>query len=276
MSREAWLEAHAYLRPLATFCAEVESAAKGATGAGAPLEALPSWDEYASDFREGVPLLQSGDAAIDLEPAGRAIVALVEKLAARSLPEKSAEMRALHDELRRNLDAPQRVVAWLLGEESLEPSTPGLLRYVGWTATARWLRPIVSAFATWRDDERWLRGYCPTCGSPPAMAQLVGVDPGRIRYLACGRCTTRWRYVRTACPFCSNDSQRLAVVAIEGEARLRIDSCESCRGYLKTYIGQGEEEFFLSDWTSLHLDVIATDRGLIRMAGSLFDLESAQ
>ena len=31
---------------------------------------------------------------------------------------------------------------------------------------------------------------------------------------------------------------------------------------------------FLADWTSLHLDVIARDRGLKRLAGSLFDFDS--
>jgi hypothetical protein len=30
-------------------------------------------------------------------------------------------------------------------------------------------------------------------------------------------------------------------VTIEGEAGLRIDHCESCGGYLKTYDGQGNE-----------------------------------
>ena len=39
---------------------------------------------------------------------------------------------------------------------------------------ARFLAPVVSAFDAWRDEERWLRRYCPTCGEPPAMAQLVG------------------------------------------------------------------------------------------------------
>ncbi len=139
---------------------------------------------------------------------------------------------------------------------------------------ARYLRPVVEAFAHWRDEERWLRNYCPTCGSAPAMAQLVGVDTGRMRFLSCGCCGTRWQYTRTGCPFCQSDSQRLASVAVEGEAGLRIDYCESCRGYLKTYDGQGNEAILLSDWTSLHLDVVAHDRGLKRLAASLYEINS--
>jgi FdhE protein len=104
------------------------------------------------------------------------------------------------------------------------------------------------------------------------MAQLVGIDPGRLRLMVCGQCATRWRYGRTACPFCETASHRLASLGLEGEAGLRIDYCESCRGYLKTYAGQGDERVLLADWTSVHLDVLAISRGLIRRAASLYDL----
>jgi len=138
---------------------------------------------------------------------------------------------------------------------------------------ARHLRPVVNAFAGWREEERWLRNYCPTCGSRPGMAQLVGTDPGRLRLLCCGCCKTRWRYRRTGCPFCENpNDHRLAVLAVEGEGGLRIDYCESCHGYLKTYNGEGSENVLLADWTSIHLDIIAHDRGLIRSAASLYRL----
>ena len=138
---------------------------------------------------------------------------------------------------------------------------------------ARYLRPVVNAFDGWRDEDRWLRRYCPTCGSLPAMAQLVGADPGRKRLLSCGCCGTRWQFKRTGCPFCETDAQRLASVTIEGEGGLRIDHCESCGGYLKTYDGQGNEALLLSDWSSLHLDLIAHDRGLKRLAASLYEFE---
>ena len=77
----------------------------------------------------------------------------------------------------------------------------------------------------------------------------------------------------TGCPFCEpTDDHRLSVVAVDGEGGLRIDYCERCRGYLKTYNGAGSENLLLADWTSLHLDVLARDRGLTRMAASLYEL----
>jgi FdhE protein len=196
---------------------------------------------------------------------------LAAELAGRDLPPSLAdELRTV----RAGFNA-TRIVDRLL--EEADPGVPGsgLLRYLGWTAAARFLRPVVHAFGRWRDEERWLRNYCPTCGSGPAMAHLAGIDPERLRLLFCGHCATRWRYRRTSCPFCEADTHRLAVVAFEGERRLRIDYCEACKGYLKAYVGEGQEATFLADWTSLHLDIIALDRGLKRLAASLYDLPAA-
>ena len=63
----------------------------------------------------------------------------------------------------------------------------------------------------------------------------------------------------------------MTVLAIEGEGGLRIDHCKKCRGYLKTFNGTGSEDIMLADWSSLHLDILAMDRGLERRARSLYD-----
>jgi FdhE protein len=271
MTRDDWLRAHAYLQPLATLDAQIDAVLSAIVMEG---PAIPSWDAYAADFGAGVPLLASVEAAVELEPLATAVGSLVEGLAASVLPGTLAlETERLSAELRADPRAPLRAVEWLLGDEAFAPSSPGLLRFLGWRASARCLEPLVWKFRDWRDEERWLRSYCPTCGSKPAMAQLVGVDPGRKRFLACGCCRTRWQYNRTRCPFCERDEQRLAVVALEGEAGLRIDSCGPCKAYLKTLEGEGDAEFLLSDWTSLHVDVLARDRGLERLATSLYELE---
>jgi FdhE protein len=267
---DAWLQRHSYLRSVADWSSQVDAAA---TKLRAPEPELPVWDDYAGDYLEGIPLLQSASAPVEFEPVGVLTVSLVGSLATAAVAGKPGEeIQSLDRQLRREANAESRVTGWLLGDDSWTPSSPGLLRYLGWAAAARYLRPILAAFAVWRDEERWLRGYCPTCGAAPAMAQLAGKDPGRKRMLSCGRCRTRWQFSRTACPFCEADAQRLATLAIEGEGGLRIDHCESCLGYLKTYDGEGNESLLLSDWSSLHLDVLARDRGWKPAAASLFDL----
>jgi FdhE protein len=272
MTTDQWLEAHAYLRPVADLAAQVERAAGGIDVEDARV---PDWDDYRADYAAGVPLLSSGAAAVEVEPGGRTAATLLGRMASAGPAAFAAELRALDAALGREAQPAARIAEFLLGDASLAPPFPGLLRYLGWTAMALFLRPVVSAYGGWRDEQRWLRRYCPTCGSLPAMAQLVGVDPGRMRLLSCGCCGTRWQFGRTACPFCEADTQRLASVTFEGESGLRIDHCASCGGYLKTYDGQGDEALLLSDWSSLHLDLVAHDRGLKRLASSLYDFEPA-
>jgi len=270
VTAESWLERHPYLEPVGRLHGRVEEVLAGLTAPDLPV---PGWDAYLDDFLGGVPVLGSSSVAVDLAPAGTLISALIERLAPSDVPGPAvADVGVLGDELRRDLVTADRLAAWLTGDDPFSPSHPGLLRYLGWTGMAHYLAPVAKAFAAWRDEERWMRRYCPLCGSSPAMAQLIGKDPGRRRVLACGCCGTRWRFRRTECPFCENDSHRLASVAFDGEAGLRIDWCEACKGYIKTYDGEGNERVLLSDWSSLHLDVIALDRGLSRTAVSLYEL----
>ena len=269
MTLDGWLKTHAFLGPLARVNARVDIAIEAAAVPPAPI---PDWNDYRAVFAAGVPLLNSADAAIDLGNTAGAIVSVIGALRRGSLDGALADgLRALAAEVS-HAGNDREIVEWLLGHEGWMPSQPGTLRYVGWRVLARALAPLVVDFARWRDDERWLRRYCPTCGSLPAMAHLVGTDPGRRRYLSCGCCGTEWRFGRTECPFCEVKSDRLASLDAEGEAGLRIDYCESCRGYLKTYGGHGDEAVLLADWTSLHLDLAARDRGLQRRAASLYDL----
>jgi FdhE protein len=267
-----WLDTHSYLRPIADLADEINAVAAGIETLDSRI---PDWDVYRRDYLAGVPLLSSADAGLDVEPGGRMAAALLERLAFGT-SSIGPEARALVAELRDEPQLSRRIADFLLGDDTFSPSSPGLLRYVGWTAMTRYLRPVVNGFEAWRDQEKWLRSYCPTCGSLPSMAQLIGAEPGRMRLLSCGCCATRWQFKRTGCPFCESDSQRLSVVTIEGESDLRIDHCESCGGYLKTYEGQGNETFLLSDWSSLHLDLIAQDRGLKRLAASLYEFEPAR
>jgi len=241
MTLAEWLARHPYLQPVADLHARVDAAI--ATIA-IPAAAIPDWTAYVEDFHAGSPLLQGSQASIDLAPVDIALHALLDALSATPLAERS--------------------------------QGAGWQRFLRSRILTSYVGELVRAFEAWRDEDRWLRNICPMCGSGPAMAQLVGTDPGRLRVLSCGCCRTRWRYRRTGCPFCENrDDHRLTALDVEGEGGLRLDYCEACRGYLKTYNGTGSENVLLADWTSLHLDVLARDRGLERRAASLYDLPTA-
>jgi FdhE protein len=272
MTFAEWLRAHPFLDPVARLLAPLDAAVARVV----PLPAAqPQWSDYAGDHKAGVPLLHSANAAIDLAPAGQCVLDVVDALAAAGdAGALAADVQRLARELDRGPGAAQRVADWLLGENVFATSAPGLLRYAGWRTLARALAPLLRAFAQWRDDEQWLRAHCPACGSPPAMAALVPGDPARKRYLCCGCCGGRWRVARSTCPFCEHDGQRVSVLAVEGARGLRVDSCDACRGYLKTWDGTGDETVLLADWTSLHLDVLAVDRGLERRAASLYGLDA--
>ena len=271
MTGAAWLTSHPYLQDVADLHAMVERAASRTSCATSTTLTL---DDYHDDFLRGAPLLHSSAIKIDWTPVEKSIPALVESLASSPLPGNlSEEIRFLCAQLSTDPDAPRRIVVWLLLQDNFLPGCPGLLRYLGWAAISRYLHPAMEAFEVWRDEDQWLRSYCPMCGSLPAMSQLIGFDQGRQRLLSCGCCGTRWRYRRTQCPFCeSAENDSWGVLTIEGESGLRIDYCRSCQAYLKTYAGAGNETVMLADWTSIHLDVVACDRGLKRLARSLYDL----
>ena len=272
-ARARWLAAHSYLEPVARLHDVVEEAASAAPAA-AP--SAIRWGVYRLEYEMGLPLLRGPSAAVDVvEPCSRGLERVVDAVAAAELagpiPARARELR----EAVRRPNGGAEIVRWLLRGDGEAPAIPhpGLARFLGWTAMAAALRPVVEAFGAWRDEERWGRGTCPTCGALPGVGQLSGPEPARRRRLACGLCGTRWSFQRFECPYCGNaSSAQLTALQVEGESGLRIDACEACKGYVKTYDGEGDEALFLADWTTLHLDVLARDQGLERRGDSLYDL----
>jgi len=266
-----WITQHPYLAPLADVHAEVTAFTSALPTANL---SVPPWDRYTPEFHAGVPLLLSSDVELDIVPAGKKLEALLERLTAIPLPRRvAAESGVLLTQLHRDPTMSYLGLVSLLNEEPVAVPCSGLFRYLGWAILAHHFQRLLNSFAKWRDDEKWLRSYCPGCGSPPCMAHLTDTDSGRRRFLSCTFCGTRWCYRRSGCPFCqNNDDCQLTVLAAEGEHGLRIDTCQVCGGYLKTYAGNGNETFFLADWTSFHLDFFAHEHGLKRVAASLYRL----
>jgi len=171
MTQEAWLSAHPYLLSVAEFHAQVERAAAGLPSARA---CVPNWQDYEGEYVRGVPLLRSCSASIDLRPVEITLEAVIGKLRSAPLRDKLVQdIRDLQVELGQDPDFSQRAVAGLLDPDASARTHFGLLRYLGWTVMARYLSRVVDAFGKWREEERWLRRYCPTCGSLPALASPI-------------------------------------------------------------------------------------------------------
>ena len=271
MTLDLWISMHPYLRPIGDFYSRVRRAVNDLSMTTAHI---PDWTDYEEEYGHGLPVLKSAHAPIDFVEPARIVSSLLEQLSSASISEAlSQECRGLHRHFRGNSAELRRAVEVLVVDDRPAPLHPGLFRLVTWSAMVRYFDPLLSAFQSWRDEESWSYPYCPACGSGPCMSQLVGADSGHRRLLVCGCCGTRWSFPRMRCPFCENANEhQLFVLAIEGEKFLRIDYCDACSGYLKTYIGEGAENVLLADWTSLHLDLLAQDHGLRRLATSLYEL----
>jgi len=272
-ARARWLQAHPFLIPMARF---QELLAGAAAQVPAPAAALPPFDAHAEAYLAGVPLLAGASHGPALQAAGAAALrALSVHTAALDLPKPIAEGLA---EVRASLaaaGAAEAAVAWLVKGDADAPGPvqPGLVRFLGWLALGRVLAPVAEGFQAWRNEDRWRRPTCPTCGALPVMGRLVDHAAGRERQLCCGCCSTRWSFKRIGCPYCGNEAaDRLAVLELDGPAGLRLDVCESCKGYVKTYTGTGDEGLFLSDWPTLVLDAMAAERGYARRGASLYEL----
>jgi FdhE protein len=113
----------------------------------------------------------------------------------------------------------------------------------------------------------WDGGHCPVCGGWPLLAEARGLE--RTRRLRCGRCAADWATAWLRCPFCdTREHERLgALVAEDAPETRRVETCEVCRGYVKTITtlaATPAEDLGLLDLTTVELDVAAVAAGYAR------------
>jgi hypothetical protein len=135
-----------------------------------------------------------------------------------------------------------------------------------------------AAEATLPSRERWTGAACPVCGGPPQVSVIAEQSgefmAGSPRWLVCSRCATWWAFARAVCPTCGeDDSRRLAAFAVEDLDPARIDACDTCHAYIKSFDlrrpGGREAVPLVDDVATLALDLWAHERGLHRSARSL-------
>ena len=271
-AQQLWIESHPYLKEVAEFQQSVTNAF-----AELPFRSIsvPEWNRCIDQYRDGVPLLDNSGASLDYTlAAGEILLAGTTLLRKDTSPEPVAIAAT---DLAKYLEASKEnrntAVTWVQDGESPCPpqAVAGLLRVLGWRAITRALAPVLSSYAEWRNEDNWMRGYCPVCGTLPPLAHLApgGMQP---RLLACACCHSIWHYRRIGCPFCENeDPTQLGIFTIEQEPLFRLDTCRECNGYLKTCLGESDLELHLSDWSTLHLDILARQHHLKRKSSSFFE-----
>jgi FdhE protein len=278
-----WVEQHPYLNEIACFykiIADVTENVGNETVEGA----ASNWAQVAAEIKRGIPALKATatDGAI-VAKAADLVVELVDALAAakETLPAK------LHNQcqnaqrlFQEKTEITERIVEQVIDTNRVQPEElrladidPGFAVFLAWNALSRVLRPLKKRVRELQKEYRWTKEYCPVCGQLPAMGQLVRTKKGRERELICGCCQMRWRYKRLGCPYCRNeDPETLKIIELAGVTNLRIDTCGKCKGYLKTYTAEGNEQVALADWSTLHLDIIGKNQGFKRMGYQLYEV----
>lgn len=108
----------------------------------------------------------------------------------------------------------------------------------------------------------WQERFCPVCGSPAGMAELVGEQ--EERHLSCSICFHQWPFNSHACTFCGNkDSEKLTHFFAD-DGPHRVDVCLVCGRYMKTRIspeGRSGVSPELDDLSTVLLDLLATQEG---------------
>lgn len=126
------------------------------------------------------------------------------------------------------------------------------------------LARISDGLAPLRRGIPWEHGHCPTCGSWPLLGEFRGLE--QACFLRCGWCASEWEFSRLQCPFCgTRDHRLLGYLHVEGEeTRYRAAVCEACRSHVRmvsTLAALDEPRLLVADLATLHLDLIAAERG---------------
>jgi len=112
-------------------------------------------------------------------------------------------------------------LVWLVAELAVSPFVHALQR----TLFAASGDELSGALA------RWDQGYCPACGSWPALAEVVAGH----RTLRCSFCSAGWELRSYACIYCHESGEKFVTAAPDEERKdRRVEVCSACGGYLKT------------------------------------------
>ena len=118
-------------------------------------------------------------------------------------------------------------------------------------------------------------GLCPVCGGKPQLGVLRPEGEGARRSLLCSFCLLEWEFRRIVCPACGEeDDKKLAFYRAQEFPHLRVESCDTCRRYLKSVdlAQNGLAVPLVDEVASAPLDLWARDHALTKIALNLLGL----
>ena len=151
-------------------------------------------------------------------------------------------------------------LVWLVGELATSPFAFLLQRalFGGEVEGDRQEGVVQSALVSWD------RGYCPACGSWPALAEYVS----GVRSLRCSFCAAAWEMLSYRCVYCGEEGSAFVTSAPDTEQPQRLlELCGQCGGYTKAVQVEAAAPFPLvaiEDLETLDLDRSAIDHGYTR------------
>jgi FdhE protein len=233
-----------------------------------PIRLKKEWKNLLA--KEGFSVLEKKDFPLDIEASFSLFKSLCQ-VGKRANAYMAEQVRRIEENIGKNRINPEKLFKEGVDEEKVERIAKelGLDKNVFFFLIHNSIRPSIEAtvekLLNELNTESWTKGYCPVCGSLPHLS-LLKEEVGK-RFLLCSYCGYQWQTDRILCPFCNNkDQESLHYFTAEGEEIYRISFCNKCHQYIKTIDLRttGEIDPFLEDLATLHLDVIASQKGYKR------------
>lgn len=113
---------------------------------------------------------------------------------------------------------------------------------------------------------------CPRCHSLPLLGVLRPEGDGGKRFLLCSFCSQEWEFRRIFCAKCEEEAeQELPVYLAEEWPHIRMETCESCKHFLRTIdlTKDGNAVPLVDDLAAIPLSLWAAENGYKRIQGNL-------
>lgn len=113
---------------------------------------------------------------------------------------------------------------------------------------------------------------CPRCNALPVLGVLRPEGDSGKRFLVCSFCSLEWEFRRILCANCGEEKeQQLPVYVAEQFPHVRVESCETCKHFLRTIdlTKDGHAIPMVDDLTAVPLSLWAEEHGYTRIQGNL-------